>query len=158
MTAQELADALAQYKAGLEAGIALLRQLEGLAAAQRSHTHARDYDGLAADGERRAELTRALVAIEPDLTKIRTALAAVDPESLARRRDYDEMASLRSTARELVARILAIDEVALRSLADAELAQRAALASLETGEHTLAAYRRVLAAPVAHASLVDRRG
>ena len=38
------------------------------------------------------------------------------------------------------------------------LARRAAVASLEHGETTLAAYRRVLTPPLGHASLVDRRG
>ena len=35
---------------------------------------------------------------------------------------------------------------------------RSALVSLERGETTLAAYRRVLSPPAAHASLVDKLG
>jgi hypothetical protein len=158
VTAQQLTDALAQYKAGLEAARELLRRLDVLAASQRSHTEARDYAGLAADGDRREDLMRALVALEPGLTEVRTALSRIDERRLAGRRDYEAVTALRASARELVARTLATDEASLQSLSDAELARRAALSSLEAGEHTLVAYRRVLAPPLAHASLLDRRG
>ena len=46
----------------------------------------------------------------------------------------------------------------MHALADAELARRAAVASLECGEATLAAYRRVLNPPLAGESLVNLRG
>jgi hypothetical protein len=157
VTLHDLVDALAQYKAGLEAGIELLRRLEAIAIAQQAHAEARDYERLAADADIRGELTRALVAIEPGLREIRTALSTVDPSELAGRGDYDEVRALRALARDLVARVVAIDETSLRALSDAELARRATLASLETGEHTLAAYRRVLAPPVKHAALLDYR-
>ena len=62
------------------------------------------------------------------------------------------------TTQVLISGILATDQISLRSLADAELARRSALASLERGETTLAAYRKVLAPPVASASFFDRRG
>ena len=66
--------------------------------------------------------------------------------------------TLRQQAAALVARILATDEESIQALADAELARRAAVASLEQGETTLAAYRRVLSPTLAQASLLDRRG
>ncbi len=46
----------------------------------------------------------------------------------------------------------------MSALANAELARRSAVAGLEKGETTLAAYRRVLAPPVASATLLKRRG
>jgi hypothetical protein len=71
---------------------------------------------------------------------------------------YSDVVALRRQASALVARILATDEESMQSLTDAELARRAAVASLEQGETTLAAYRRVLTPNLAQASLVDRRG
>jgi hypothetical protein len=71
---------------------------------------------------------------------------------------YGEVLGLRQAASELVARILATDRESMQALTDAELARRAAVVSLEQGESTLAAYRRVLTPPLSHAALVDRRG
>jgi hypothetical protein len=65
---------------------------------------------------------------------------------------------LRQTAADVIASILATDKDSMKALADAELARRAAVSSLERGETTLAAYRKVIAPPVSGASLVDRRG
>jgi hypothetical protein len=59
---------------------------------------------------------------------------------------------------DLVAAILATDQESMKALADAELARRAAVASLERGETTLAAYRKVIAPPVSASTLLDRRG
>ena len=61
-------------------------------------------------------------------------------------------------AAQLVSAFSSTDQQSLSALADAELARRSAVVSLERGETTLAAYRRVLAPPVASATLVDRRG
>ena len=66
--------------------------------------------------------------------------------------------ALHREAATLVGSILTADQASLSALADAELARRTAVASLERGETTLAAYRRVLAPPVASATLLNRRG
>ena len=71
---------------------------------------------------------------------------------------FDARRGAPSRGGQLVSRIMATDEASLSALADAELARRSAVASLERGESTLAAYRRVLAPPVASATLFDRRG
>ena len=71
---------------------------------------------------------------------------------------YQDVAARHREAAHLVNDILAVDQQSLSALADAELARRSAMASLERGEATLAAYRRVLAPPVASATLFDRRG
>jgi len=157
-TRREIGDALAQYRAGLEACLVLLRRLEAVAEQQRLRSDARDYQTLAAEGETRQQLTHALLAIEPGLRDARTLLQGVDPAQLDAEPNYRLVTTLRAQVRELIDAIQAVDAASLRSLADAELARRSALASLEAGEHTLAAYRRVLVPDVGHASLVDRRG
>lgn len=157
MTVDPLVDALDQYRAGLEAELALLDQLAAVAARQRGVTALRDYEQLALEGDERERLTRALVKIEEGLKPVRARLAAM-PDRATRLPGYPGVLALRQRATSLVAAILATDEESMQALADAELARRAAVASLEQGETTLAAYRRVLTPPLGQASLVDRRG
>jgi len=153
----DLADCLEQYRAGLEAELALLGQLEAVAARQRDETERRNFEQFGIAGEDRDRLTRALVSLEQNLQPVRARLHTAR-DQVARLSGYAPVTDLRHRAAALVARILASDEQSMQSLADAELARRAAVASLEQGETTLAAYRRVLAPSTGHASLVDRRG
>lgn len=157
MIDRALADALEQYRAGLEAEIALLHQLEVVAGRQRGVTARRDFEQLAIESDERERLTRALVSLEQEMRDVRALIAGVRL-SIAALPSYGEVLALRQTAADLVARILATDEESMQALADAEMARRAAVASLERGESTLAAYRRVLTPPLSHATLVDRRG
>lgn len=157
MTTEALADTLDQYRAGLEAQIALLEQLSAVASRQRHVTARRDFEQLAVEGDERDRLTRALVKIEDGLKPVRARLAAASERSTALP-GYAAVAALRQRAMTFVAGILATDEESMQALTDAELARRAAVASLEQGETTLAAYRRVLTPPLGQASLVDRRG
>ncbi len=157
MNDHALVDALAQYRAGLDAEIALLEQLALVAARQRGVTVRRDFEQLGIEGDERDRLTRALVAVEEGLQPVRARLSAAR-DRVATLGGYAEVVALRQQASGLVARILATDEESMQSLADAELARRAAVASLEQGETTLAAYRRVLTPSISQASLVDRRG
>ncbi|MBP7779418.1 MAG: hypothetical protein KA371_20050 [Acidobacteria bacterium] len=152
-----LVDALAEYRAGLDAEIALLEQLALVATRQRRVTARRDFEQLGVEGDERDRLTRALVAVEEGLQPVRARLSAAR-DSVVTQRAYTEVVGLRQRAAALVTRILATDEDSMQSLADAELARRAAVASLEQGETTLAAYRRVLAPSLGQASLLDRRG
>ncbi len=148
---------LEQYRAGLEAEIALLRQLDTIAVRQRDVTETRDFEQLAAESDVRDRLTLTLVTIEKGVREVREALNA-SKITLNRFEVYQQVVALRHTAAQLVQRILKIDHDSMKSLGDAELARRAALASLERGETTLAAYRRVIAPPVSSAALFDRRG
>lgn len=157
MTDPELADALAQYRAGLEAELTLLEQLAQVAARQRHVTERRDYEQLGRESDERDRLTRALVAVEDGLRTVRERLSHAR-NRVATLAGYADLVSLRQRAAALVARILATDEESMQALTDAELARRAAVASLEQGETTLAAYRRVLTPTFGQASLVDRRG
>jgi hypothetical protein len=153
----ELATAIAQYRAGLEAEIALLRQLQAIAGRQRQGTANRDFDQFAIDSDARERLTRTLVTVEDGLRAIRDALSHGRPALLGHP-SYQHVLALRRVAADLVAAILATDQESLKALSDAELARRAAVASLERGEETLAAYRKVIAPPLSSATLLDRRG
>ncbi len=157
MNDHALADALAEYRAGLDAEIALLEQLALVAARQRGVTARRDFEQFGVEGDERDRLTQALVAVEDGLQSARARLGQAR-ERVVALGGYGEVVGLRQRAATLVARILATDEESMQSLADAELARRAAVASLEQGETTLAAYRRVLTPSLGHASLVDRHG
>jgi shikimate kinase len=157
VTDADLADLLAEYRAGLEAELALLEQLTLVAVRQRGVTARRDYEQLGREGDERDRLTRALVAIEEGMKAVRARLGTAR-DRVATLAGYGDIVGLRQRAATLVARILATDEESLQALADAELARRAAVASLEQGETTLAAYRRVLTPTFGQASLVDRRG
>lgn len=157
MTRSEIEQLLEQYRAGLDAELALLRHLSTIAARQRASTESRNFEQLAAESDERDRVTRGLVSLEEALTDVRRRLAAVKPQA-AGLPAYGAVVELRRQAAELVASVLSVDQESMKSLADAELARRAAMASLEKGETTLAAYRKVLTPPVEHAAIVDRRG
>lgn len=157
MTDGELRDGLAEYRAGLEAQIGLLEQLVQVSTRQRGESARRDFERLGAAGAERDRLTQALVTIENGLKDLRVRLTAHRDRTVVVP-GYRDVVALRQQAAALVARILATDEESIQALADAELARRAAVASLEQGETTLAAYRRVLSPTLAQASLLDRRG
>lgn len=158
MSQAQVAEALAQYRAGLQTGIELLRQLQAVAERQQAGSRDRDFDRLAADTDARNRITQALVALEPGLRDVRAFLATLPAGLLERHPGYPPIVALRQQAAELVSAILRSDEASMRALADAELAHRAARANLECGEATLAAYRRVLTPPIGSASLLDVRG
>jgi len=157
VTPQEIADALDQYRAGLETAVSLLKQLREVAIRQHAGTQQRNFAALAADSDTRDRLTGAIVAIEPGMREVRAALAA-EHVSLQGMPDYEEVLALRQVAADLVASILETDKASMQALADAELARKAAMVGLETGETTLAAYRRVLSPPVGAASVLNLRG
>lgn len=157
MTAEELAQSLTTYGAGLQAELALLHQLEALALAQQEASAANALDRLTRIGDERARLMAALVGIEHDLEPVRETIAA--HLAMARRLPFfDEVLVRHRQAGDLVARILDSDRQVLRQLQDAEQARREAAHTIEAGEATLAAYRRVIAPAVASVGLIDRRG
>lgn len=157
MTEVELATAIAQYRAGLETEITLLLQLQLIAGRQRRGTATRDFEQFAIESDARERVTRTLVKVEEGLRAIRDALSH-GRTALLNHPSYQHILTLRHAAADLVAAILAADHDSLKALSDAELARRAAVASLERGEATLAAYRKVIAPPLSSATLLDRRG
>ncbi len=157
MTRGELEIALDEFRRGLEAELVLLRQLQAVAGAQRAVTDVGDFDRFQAVSDERDRLTRGLLTIEQDLAVTRATLSGLRDEASGIPL-YDTVVALRQASTDLVNEILACDQDAMKALANAELVRRAALASLERGEITLAAYRRVLAPPASNANLLDSRG
>jgi hypothetical protein len=157
MTDDQLARLIDLYHAGLEAERTVLRQLEHVAELQRDVTLARDFEAFHAAADTRDRLTRSLVTLEEGLRPIRQALEQHQDRArlLA---GFSGAAALHQATAGQVARILANDRESLDALAEAEVARRTVLASLERGEATLTAYRRALSPPVAGAVLMDRKG
>ena len=147
---------ITEYRAGLEAEIALLRHLATLAESEREVTASERLDALDDITEARDQVMAALVSLEAGLRPIRHALR--DPGELAYLQEFRELTELHHEAAALAEEILAADAHSLAALREAELARRFAAESLERGESTLAAYRRVVMPSLANATLVNRRG
>jgi len=157
MTADELPQLVAHYRAGLEAEMTLLRRLQVLATEQRQLSEQGDLEALAAATDRRDRVTAGLVRIGHELKPVRTRLMQNRP-ALDRLREFQVVAALHQSAATLVERIVIEDRASLDALKQAEQARRFAAQSLEQGESTLAAYRRVVAPTLPGASLVNRKG
>ena len=157
MSPDELRALVDQYRAGLEAEMALLHQLETLAAQQREHAGHGDPDGLASLIDLRDRVMAGLVAVEHELKPVRTVLAE-HRTALEHLADYDTLAQHHRDAAALVSAILATDHDSMHALREADEARRFASKSVEQGESTLAAYRRVVAPPLTGSTLVNRKG
>jgi hypothetical protein len=157
MTDDQLAQALAAYAAGLDAETALLERLHALSTAQRDASARNDLPTLNAVADERDRLLANLVRLEHDLKPTRQSIA----QHRGRAASLPQFASVSArhhAAAELVAAIMAFDEQTLAALRQAESARRFAAQAIEAGEHTLAAYRRVVTPALSSASLLDRRG
>lgn len=140
MTPHELEGVLVEYRAGLDAELALLRRFE-----------------LVPGLDEREGLMASLVSIEHHLRPLRDVLAA-QRDALRALPMFPAVAALHREAGDLVARIVATDEEALAALREAERARRSEASAVERGEATLAAYRRVVAPHHEGARIVSRRG
>jgi len=156
MNPSELGHALQEYRAGLEAELALLHQVERLSAATAG-PEGSELDAYNAVADERDRLMSSLVAIEHQLRPLREILAG-HREALRRLPAFPPVAALHREAGDLVARILASDSESLDALRAAELARRFAADAVERGEATLAAYRKVVAPDQNGARIVNRRG
>jgi hypothetical protein len=157
VTREELANTISAYGAGLEAELALLRQLQRLAALQREATIGNEMGLLPRLGDERERLMAGLVEIEHQIRPLRQALAGAVADA-AGRPGFEDVAALHRAASQLVSTILSADRETAQSLRNAEVARRVAVQAIEHGETTLAAYRRVIAPALAGAALVDRVG
>lgn len=157
MTPDDLARLIEQYRAGIMAELNLLHQLAEISTRQHAVTRRGDFDAFGTAADARDGIMRSLVMIEEGLRGVRQSLTD-HREVASKLPGFDEVAALHHQAAEMVGAILSTDQESLAALADAELARRSAFANLERGETTLAAYRRVLAPPVASATLLNRRG
>jgi hypothetical protein len=156
-TDEQLVHLIDQYRAGLEAEIAILHQLAEAAHRQGADSGSGDADAFHKAADERDRLMQGLVTIEADMRPVRAKLSACR-EQASRLAGFADVASLHRDAAHRAAGILSTDQQSLRSLADAEVARRSAVAGIERGETTLAAYRRVLTPPLSSPTLVDRRG
>jgi hypothetical protein len=157
MTDDQLARLIDLFHAGLEAERTVLRQLEHVAELQRDVTASRDFETFHTAADTRDRLTRSLVTLEEGLRPIRKTLEAHRSQA-SRLAGYGAATDLHKAAALQVARILSTDRDSLQALAEAEVARRTVLASLERGEATLTAYRRALSPPVSGAVLMNKRG
>ena len=157
MTPQDLPPLVAQYRAGLEAEMTLLHRLEWLAAQQREKSEHGDLQGLSTVSDQRDHVMAGLVTIEHELRPIRTMLLECrrEMDGVA---EFQDVATLHKEAAALVERIVAADRTSMEALKQAEFARRFAAQSIEQGESTLAAYRRVVAPNFPGATLVNRKG
>ena len=156
-TDEQLAHLIDQYRAGLDAEMAILRQLAQTAVTQGQDSSEGDTDAFTRAADDRDRLMQGLVTIEADLRLVRTQLSQ-QRERASKIPGFNEVAAMHRDAAQLVSNIMQTDQQSLRALADAELARRSAVAGIERGETTLAAYRRVLTPPMSSATLVNRRG
>lgn len=157
MTPDDATRLLEQYRAGIEAELSLLQQLSRIAQSQRDVTAAANFQAFSRVSDQRDAIMRSLITIEGGLKTVRQQLTAHRGVA-AGLSGYAEVVARHREASDLVNAILATDQESISALADAELARRSAMASLERGESTLAAYRRVLSPPVTNAKLVDKLG
>jgi hypothetical protein len=153
----DLLPLVTQYRAGLEAEIALLERLAALAERERDVTASGSLTSLAEITDARDGVMANLVAVEAQLAPIRRLLV-LSRERLASQEEFDALTALHKKAATLAGSIMSADQHSMASLREAELARRFAQESLDQGESTLAAYRRVVNPPLANATLVNRRG
>ena len=157
MTAAELPQLVAHYRAGLEAEMTLLNRLQVLATQQRELSEQGDLEALSLVSDQRDRVTAGLVQIEHELKPVRNTLLQ-HRRALEQIREFQGVAALHHSAATLVERIVVEDRASLDALKHAEQARRFAAQSLEQGESTLAAYRRVVSPALPGASLVNRKG
>ena len=156
MTIDELQPVIAQYRAGLEAEMSLLRRLRGLAHAEQQDATAIG-PSLSDIVDQRAAVMASLVAVESQLRPLRETLVA-HRELLAGVTEFLAVSDLHQDAATLVASIVGADTESLAALKQAEVTRKFAAETIEKGENTLAAYRRVVTPRLAQATLVNRRG
>jgi hypothetical protein len=153
----ELTALVAEYRAGLDVELALLHRIEMLAAQQRDASRAGEIQTLTGISDSRDRIMASLVTLEHQLKPMRTRLA----EHYKMLGDDPRFVDLVARHRDAAARvstILSWDRDSLDALKEAEVARSFIARTLEQGESTLAAYRRVVAPPFAGATLVDRKG
>jgi hypothetical protein len=153
----DLLQLVSQYRAGLEAEMALLHRLEALAERQRQASEQADLEELARVSDDRDQLMATLVRIEHELKPVRLTLlegrATIDQTV-----EFQALVALHRQAADLVAAIVGHDRDSLSALHEAEHARRFAARAVEQGQNTLSAYRRVVAPTLAGATLVNRKG
>lgn len=156
MTA-ELATVLADYRTGLDTELQILSALEDTAIRQRALPHRASAEDLGAlAGIRQQQLT-ALHTLDQHLLPLRQRITA-DLDAARQLPGFAGIIERHHRMQTLIASITRLDDESLEVLKQAEEERRAAAHSLDTGEATLAAYRRLLQQPQPSAGLFTQRG
>lgn len=157
MTREQLIPLVDQYRAGLDAQLMLLHRLQALAVEQRRVSQTGSVAEMHSTVDDRDRVLATLVTVEHELKGVRQQLLA-GREWLADLPAFQEIVERHKEAADLVADIIGVDRDSIEALKEAEQARRIAAQSLERGESTLAAYRRVVSPGLTPATLVNRRG
>ena len=157
MTPDQLTPLIDQYRAGLDAELMLLHRLQALAVEQRRVSQTGSVTELHRTVDDRDRVLATLVTVEHELRTVRQLMHTAR-EWLAGTPGFQEIVERHKEAADLVADIIGVDRDSLEALREAEQARRVAAQSLEQGESTLAAYRRVVSPDLEPATLVNRRG
>jgi hypothetical protein len=153
----ELQALVAEYRAGLDVELALLDRIQTLAEQQRHASRAGDMPVLTGISDERDRIMASLVTLEHQLKPMRVKLSAFY-QTLSDDPHFAELVARHRDAAAHVSSILSWDRDSLDALKEAEVARGFAARTLEQGESTLAAYRRVVAPRVDGAAIVDRKG
>jgi hypothetical protein len=145
------------YSTGLDAQMVILEQVEALAAEQRAVWSRNELLPLGALATRRAALMHELAAVEARLVPLHDRLRS-DLERALRTPGYGVAENRRQEARTLIHRLMAADRRFLADLETSLESRRRESHNIDTGNATLAAYRRVVVPAVASAGLFDQRG
>ena len=154
MTFEEI---ILAYTTGLDAEIVLLQQVEALAAEQRAVCARDELLPLGALATRRAALMHELAAVHARIAPLRDRLQG-DLERAIRMPGYPAAEARRQEVQTLIYRQLAADRKLLTDLETCVASRRREAHDLDTGNATLAAYRRVVEPTLASAGLLDQRG
>jgi len=157
VTREHLIPLVDQYRAGLDAELMLLHRLQALALEQRRVSQTGSVTDIHTTVDDRDRVLATLVKVEHELKGIRQELLA-GRAWLTDLPAFQEIVERHKEAADLVAGIIGVDRDSLEALKEAEEARRIAAQSLEQGESTLAAYRRVVSPELTPATLVNRRG
>lgn len=157
MTREKLIPLVDQYRAGLDAELMLLHRLQALAVEQRRVSQTGSIMDIQSTVDDRDRVLATLVKVEHELKLVRQQLHE-GREWLADLPAFQEIVERHKEAADLVADIIVVDRDSIEALKEAEQARRVAAQSLEQGESTLAAYRRVVSPNLTPATLVNRRG
>ena len=156
MTA-ELATVLADYRTGLDAELQVLSALEDTAIRQRALPHRASAEELSTLADIRQQQLSALSGLEQQLLPLRERINA-HLDAVRHLPGFAGIADRHRRMQDLIASITRLDDESLEVLRQADQERRAAAQSLETGEATLAAYRRLLQQPQPSAGLFTQRG
>ena len=135
----------------------LLHRLQAISIDQRRASEIGSVTEMQASVDHRDRVMATLVTVEHELKGVRQQLLQYR-ELLLELSAFQEIVALHRQAAELVADIVAVDSDSMQALKNAEQARHIAAQTLEQGESTLAAYRRVVSPGLASATLVNRRG